>query len=40
MCFMNEIPEKETIPNKKPEKEKFQEGKSNKEEKPIMVTAT
>ncbi len=39
MCFMNEIPEKETLPNKKPKKEKLQEDKSNQEEKPIMVTA-
>lgn len=38
MCFMNEIPEKEAIPNKKLEKEKFQEDKS-RQEKPIMVTA-
>jgi hypothetical protein len=34
MCFMNEIPEKEVVPNKKlVEKEKQQE------EKPVMVTA-
>ena len=39
MCFMNEIPEKEAIPNKKLEKEKLQEDKSHQEEKPIMVTA-
>jgi hypothetical protein len=32
---MNEIPEKEAIPNKQLEKE----NKSNQEEKPIMVTA-
>lgn len=38
MCFMNEIPEKEAVPNKKLEKEKLQEDKSN-QEKPIMVTA-
>jgi len=38
MCFMNEIPEKEAIPNKKLEKEKLQEDKSH-QEKPIMVTA-
>lgn len=38
MCFMNEIPEKEAIPNKKLEKEKLQEDKP-RQEKPIMVTA-
>ena len=38
MCFINEIPEKEAIPNKKLEKEKLQEDKS-RQEKPIMVTA-
>jgi hypothetical protein len=35
---MNEIPEKEAIPNKKLEKQKLQEHKS-RQEKPIMVTA-
>ena len=34
MCEGCEIPEKEVVPNKKPEKEK----QSNPEEKPLMVT--
>ena len=35
MCEGYEIPEKEIIPNKRPEKEK----QSNQEEKPLTVTA-
>jgi hypothetical protein len=35
MCETYEIPEKEIIPNKRPEKEK----QSNQEEKPLTVTA-
>ena len=39
MCEGYEIPEKEVVSNKKLEKEKQQENKSQHEEKPIMVNA-
>ncbi len=39
MCDMNEIPEKEAIPNKKLEKEKQQQDRPHQEETPITVNA-